>query len=155
MNENIADLYSRARTRTQAAEVVDANQAAFQSRLGNLEEQVSNYSLPPAEGIAHRKFLVESHTAWLRTIADAPESQLGSLLYPLEPSVEMSRRERAMQMIDHVRNAGVILSSPRKDVVEAAPCYKLDQIMRDAVADLVPEISALLRAEIETFAAAA
>ena len=153
MNE-IQTLYRRARVRQDAAAVIDSAHATFLGQLGAIDRMVESTALSPAGAVVERARLMEQHTTMLRTIAGADEKQLHALLFPHKPTPAASRAEKAMQMVAQARAAGVVLTSPAAGVVEAAPREKLTGPLRSMVADLRAEISAHLRAGIETFAPA-
>ncbi len=151
MNE-IQTLYRRARVRQDAAAVIDAAHTTFLGQLGALDRMVESTALSPAGAVVERAQLMEQHRIMLRTIAEAPESQLGSLLFPAAPTVHASRTEKAAQLVGQARSQGLILTSPTSGVVEATPREKLNGHLRSMITDLRPEISVYLRAAIEVFA---
>ena len=153
-NQDITALYQRARSRTDAAGVIDGAHTVFIARIGVLDSLVSDGTKAPAAAAAERAHLVERHRTMLLTIADAPEQQLHGLLFPHMPTPAASRAAQAIEAVAQARAAGVVLTSPAAGVIEAAPREKLTGPLSDMIADLRSEISAHLRASVETFAPA-
>ena len=151
----ISELHRRARARTDAAAFIDGAHVQWLARMSNCDAAVGSYAMSPAAAAAERARLTDAHAVTLRTIADAPEARLYTILNPTAPTVEQNRAAQAQAVVEQARAAGVILESPAAGVVDAAPSAKLTQPLRDRIKDLRPEISAFLRASIETFAASA
>lgn len=154
-NSEVPDLVARARARTDAWPIIDGAHRSFLGQLGAIDLALANQGITQTDAERRRQALTKDHVAWLHRIANAPEPQLYGLLNPPVPVVEITRTARACRAIDYARSQAVELSSPRLGMIEAKPRAKIDSMLRQMLADLAPEISASLRAEIEVFETAA
>ena len=155
MQNDIRALYEAARRRTDAAAVIDGAHTTFLGQLGALDRMVDATALSPAGAAAERARLIEQHKVLLLSVANAPENQLHGMLFPHTPTPAASRAAQAVALVAQARAAGVLLTSPAANVVEAVPREKLTGPLRGMIAGLREEISLFLRASIETFAPAA